>query len=98
MKDILRVFLAILLLGAAVFAAQEGRFFTYPTIHNDKIAFTYESDLWVVSAQGGAATRLTTFPGTENFAKFSPDGKWLAFTATYDGAPAVYLMPAGAPS
>jgi tricorn protease len=99
MKAILRVFLAVLLLGAAVFAAEEGRFFTYPTIHNDKIAFTYESDLWVVSAQGGVATRLTTFPGTENFAKFSPDGKWLAFTATYDGAPAVYLMPAegGAP-
>ena len=99
MKAILRVFLAILLLGAAVFAAPEGQFFTYPTIHNDKIAFTYESDLWVVSAQGGTATRLTTFPGTENFAKFSPDGKWLAFTATYDGASAVYLMPAegGAP-
>jgi tricorn protease len=99
MKSILRVFLAVLLLGAAVFAAEEGRFFTYPTIHNDKIAFTYESDLWVVGAQGGTATRLTTFPGTENFAKFSPDGKWLAFTATYDGAAAVYLMPAegGAP-
>jgi len=99
MKSILRVFLAILLLGAVVFAAQEGRFFTYPTIHNDKIAFTYESDLWIVNAQGGRATRVTTFPGTENFAKFSPDGKWLAFTATYDGAPAVYLMPAegGAP-
>lgn len=94
MKNILRLFLAVMLLGAAALAAEEGRFFTYPTIHNDKIAFTYESDLWVVGAQGGVATRLTTYPGTENFAKFSPDGKWLAFTATYDGAPAVYLMPA----
>jgi tricorn protease len=100
MKTILRAFLAVMMLGAAVFAAPEGRFFTYPTIHNDKIVFTYEADLWTVSAQGGVATRLTTFPGTENFAKFSPDGKWLAFTATYDGAPAVYLMPSegGAPS
>ena len=87
------------LLGAVAFAADEGRFFTYPTIAGDKIAFTYESDLWIAPAQGGTASRLTTFPGTENFAKFSPDGKWLAFTATYDGAPAVYLMPAegGAP-
>ena len=66
----------LVFLFAAVFAAaaEEGRFFTYPTIHNDKIAFTYESDLWIVSAQGGTATRLTTFPGTESFAKFSPDG------------------------
>jgi tricorn protease len=92
----------LVLLSAAVFAAaaEEGRFFTYPTIHNDKIAFTYESDLWIVGAQGGTAARLTTFPGTESFAKFSPDGKWLAFTAAYDGLQAVYLMPAegGAPT
>jgi tricorn protease len=82
-------------IASAAFATEEGRFMTYPTISGDKIAFTYEADLWVASAQGGVAARLTTFPGTENFAKFSPDGKWLAFTATYDGAPAVYLMPAG---
>jgi tricorn protease len=103
MKSSLKVVFAVLMLAAAaataVIAAEEGRFFTYPTIHNDKIVFTYESDLWVVGAQGGVAARLTTFPGTESFAKLSPDGKWVAFTATYDGATAVYLMPAegGAP-
>jgi tricorn protease len=93
--------LAVLVIAFAgpAAAAEEGRFFTYPTIHNDKIVFTYEADLWTVSAQGGVASRLTTFPGTESFAKLSPDGKWLAFTASYDGATAVYLMPAegGAP-
>jgi tricorn protease len=94
MKNTLRAILPVFLLSAVLFAAEEGRFFTYPTIHNDKIVFTYESDLWVVSGKGGIASRLTTFPGTENFAKFSPDGRWIAFTATYDGAAAVYLMPA----
>ena len=99
MKNVLRALLVVCLLSAAMFAAEPGRFFTYPTIHNDKIVFTYESDLWIVGAAGGVATRLTTFPGTESFAKLSPDGKWIAFTATYDGAQAVYLMPAegGAP-
>ncbi|MCK7499468.1 MAG: hypothetical protein MZW92_60525 [Comamonadaceae bacterium] len=72
--------LAALFLSAALSAAEEGRFFTYPTISGDRIAFTYESDLWTAPAKGGVATRLTTFPGTENFAKFSPDGQWLAFT------------------
>jgi len=100
MKNTLRVILAFCLLSVTLFAAEEGRFFTYPTIHNDKIVFTYESDLWVVGSGGGVASRLTTFPGTEYSAKLSPDGRWLAFTATYDGAPAVYLMPAegGAPA
>jgi tricorn protease len=93
MKHAVRTLLLIGLLAATAFAAEEGRFFTYPTIHNDKIVFTYESDLWIVGAAGGAASRLTTFPGTESFAKLSPDGKTIAFTATYDGAPAAYLMP-----
>jgi tricorn protease len=99
MNKIMRALLIMSLLSVTLFAAEEGRFLTYPTVHSDKIAFTYESDLWVVSAKGGVASRLTTFPGTESFAKFSPDGEWLAFTATYDGATAVYLMPAdgGAP-
>jgi tricorn protease len=95
MKNVLRALLVVCLLSAAMFAAEEGRFFTYPTIHNDKIVFTYESDLWIVGAAGGVASRLTTFPGTESFAKLSPDGKWIAFTATYDGAQAAYLMPVG---
>jgi tricorn protease len=93
------LFALLTLLAGAAFAAEEGRFFTYPTIAGDRIVFTYESDLWTVSAKGGVAARLTTFPGTEYFAKLSPDGRSVAFTATYDGAQAVYLMPVegGAP-
>ena len=43
---------------------------------------------------GGAARRLTNHPGTEEAAKFSPDGKTLVFTGEYDGAPSLYVMPA----
>jgi tricorn protease len=88
--------LVVLLLAAASLAPalEEGRFFRYPSISGDRIVFTYEADLWSVPAQGGVASRLTTFPGTEAFAKLSPDGKWIAFSAQYDGAQAVYLMPA----
>ncbi len=67
----------------------------FPAIHGDRIAFTYGGDLWTASASGGGATRLTTHPGLELFAKFSPDGNWIAFTGQYDGDEQVYVVPAG---
>jgi len=65
----------------------------FPDIHDDKIAFVYGGDLWVAPASGGLATRLTAHPGVELFPKFSPDGKWIAFTGQYDGDEQVYVIP-----
>ncbi len=65
----------------------------FPDIHGDKVVFTYGGDLWTAPVTGGTATRLTTHPGIEVFAKFSPDGKWVAFTGQYDGDEQVYVMP-----
>ena len=79
------VLIALLLAASALSALDEGRFMRYPTIHQDRIIFTYESDLWTVGVQGGTAVRLTTAPGTETAAKLSPDGKWVAFTASLRG-------------
>jgi tricorn protease len=100
MKKALSAIFVLLLMAGAALALEEGRFFRYPTIHQDKIVFTYEGDLWVVGAQGGTASRITSFPGIEYFAKFSPDGKWIAFSANYDSPLAAYVMPAegGAPT
>jgi tricorn protease len=73
---------------------QEGRLLRFPDIYKDKIAFMYGGDLWLASSAGGVARRITTHPGRELFPKFSPDGKWLAFTGQYDGNFNVYVMPA----
>ncbi len=90
-----KIVLFLLILASVTWAfAAEARFMTYPDIHGDKIVFTYEGDLWLAAADGGTAARLTSFPGDEYAAKFSPDGQWLAFTGNYDGQPAVYLMAA----
>ena len=64
----------------------------FPDIHGDRIAFVYGGDIWLDSASGGAAHRVTTHPGRELFPKFSPDGKWIAFTGQYDGNFNVYVM------
>jgi tricorn protease len=74
--------------------ADEGRFMRYPAVHHDKIVFTYEGDLWSAPSSGGIAVRLTSFPGDEFSARFSPDGKTIAFTASYDGPQTIYSMPA----
>src|ERR1044071_6193544 len=58
----------------------EGRLMRFPDIHGDKIAFYYGGDLWLVSSDGGVARRITEHAGRALFPKFSPDGKWIAFT------------------
>ena len=67
----------------------------FPDIHGDQVVFVYGGDLWKAPAAGGTATRLTAHPGLEVFPKFSPDGKWIAFTGQYDGDEQVYVMPSG---
>src|SRR5580765_2928326 len=73
---------------------QEGRLMRFPDIYKDKVVFMYGGDLWLASTSGGAASRITSHPGRELFPKFSPDGRWIAFTGQYDGNFNVYVMPA----
>ena len=69
------------------------RLMRFPTIHDDQVVFSYAGDLYSVNKSGGYATRLTSDPGYEMFARFSPDGKNIAFTGQYDGNTEVYLIP-----
>ena len=93
--------LVCLLVAGAALSAQglTPRFVSFPDVHGDRVVFTWEDDLWLGSLKGGEARRLTTHPGVETMARFSPDGKWIAFSAQYDGGLEVYVMPAegGAP-
>ncbi|MBO0912304.1 MAG: PD40 domain-containing protein, partial [Acidobacteria bacterium] len=90
------VLTAVFALGARSGAqeGQEGRLMRFPDIYKDKVAFFYGGNLWLVSTSGGAARRITSGEGRELFPKFSPDGKWIAFTGEYDGNFNVYVMPA----
>ncbi len=72
--------------------AGDTRLLRYPDVHGDKIAFVYAGDIWVVEAAGGTARRLTSHPGLELFPKFSPDGRWIAFTGEYGGNRQVFVI------
>ena len=86
--------LALCVFAAATAAAQT-KLLRFPDIYGDRVVFTYGGDLWTVSTSGGTAVRLTAHPGVETYAKFSPDGKWIAFTGQYDGDEQVYVIPSG---
>jgi len=65
-----------------------------PTLSTTDVVFVYGGTLWTVPRGGGAARQLTT-GGHERSPVFSPDGRWLAFTAQYDGNVDAYVMPSG---
>ncbi len=65
-----------------------------PTMNRTQIVFVYGGELWSVSRDGGAATRLTTGVGIQSDPHFSPDGKWVAFTGDYGGNFDVYVVSA----
>ncbi len=71
-------------------------FISDPTVSPDgqAIVFVYENDLWQVARAGGTAYRLTSLEGKASVPRFSPDGKWIAFSSTRGGNDNVYLMPA----
>ncbi|HEV8374870.1 MAG TPA: PDZ domain-containing protein [Candidatus Polarisedimenticolia bacterium] len=69
-------------------------FYRYPSIGAGAIVFAAEGDLWKVPSGGGTAMRLTAYEGEEKFPRLSPDGRWIAFTAQYEGNDDVYVMAA----
>ena len=66
----------------------------FPEISPDgkQIAFSYMGDLWVVSSDGGAATRLTDHVAYDREPVWSPDGKLIAFTSNRMGNNDVFIM------
>ncbi len=96
-KFVAAVIMAIVL--APALADAQTKLLRFPDVRGEKVAFCYAGDLWLANSTGGTAWRLTTAPGQELFPKFSPDGKWVAFTGQYDGDEQVYVVPVtgGAP-
>jgi tricorn protease len=84
--------LAACLLAAT--SAAQTKLLRFPDVHGERVVFCYAGDLWLAPSTGGTATRLTAHPGLEVFPKFSPDGRWIAFTGQYDGDEQVYAVPA----
>ncbi len=86
--------LSMLLAGiSCTTQAKEGRLLRFPSTNGSEVIFSYAGDLYKAPINGGEAQRLTSHPGYEMFARYSPDGSKVAFTGQYDGNTEVYVIP-----
>jgi tricorn protease len=89
------------LLAGSVKAAEEVILPSTPNLSPDgsALSFAWRGDIWSVPTKGGVAKRLTTHTGRDQFPKFSPDGKRIAFVGDRGNGQQVFVMSAdgGAP-
>lgn len=64
-----------------------------PSPDGQRIAFSYQGDIWVVSREGGVARRITAHPGYDGYPIWSPDGEHIAFASDRDGNLDVFVIP-----
>jgi tricorn protease len=95
MKKTITLFAAALLLVAASSAfGREARLVRYPHYHNGRVVFTYLGDIWTADENGQNVQRLTVNRARDVYGRFSPDGKWIAFSSDRNGNLDVFVIPA----
>lgn len=67
----------------------------YPALSPDSktIAFTYHGDIWLVSSEGGQASRLTVHEAEDIKPQFSPDGSHILFSSNRYNNYDLFIMP-----
>ena len=92
-----RILLVVIALLSPLFvptsAPAQTRLLRYPSYSNGKVAFSYLGDIWVANENGGGVHRLTDNKAREINPRFSPDGKWIAFSSNRAGNYDVYVIP-----
>ena len=83
-----------LCLVTAFLSADEIKVIRHPSYHAGKIAFSYAGDIWVVNEDGANPRRITDHRAREVYPRFSPDGKWIAFSSNRNGNYDVFIVPA----
>ncbi|MBK7477123.1 MAG: PD40 domain-containing protein [Haliscomenobacter sp.] len=87
------LFFMMIALFAPLYGQISAKLMRQMDVSDTQIAFVYGGDIWVVAKGGGTAFQVTHSPGEESWPRFSPDGKSIAFSASYNGNLDVYVMP-----
>src|SRR5580700_9470261 len=70
----------------------DGNWIAYSVATPDLEANRSVRDIWVVAAGGGGEARQLTRGGSDTRARWSPDGKKLAFISGRSGTPQIYWI------
>lgn len=93
MKKIVSFIILLTSIIYSVHSQEDARVLRFPAIYGEQIVFSFAGDLYTVNSDGGIARKLTSHVGYEMFPRFSPDGRYIAFTGQYDGNTEVYIIP-----
>lgn len=94
MKKLYPFAIALFVFASTSFVfAREAKLVRYPSYHNGRVAFTYLADIWVADENGQNLQRLTVNRARDAYPKFSPDGKWIAFSSDRNGNLDVFIIP-----
>src|SRR5215208_8779 len=74
-------------------AAREAKLVRYPHYHQGRIAFTYLADIWTSDEGGKNIRRITVHKARDVYPRFSPDGRWIAFSSDRNGNLDVFIVP-----
>ncbi len=72
----------------------QARLLRHPSYSKGKVAFSYLGDIWTANEDGTGVLRVTDHKAREIYPRFSPDGKWIAFSSNREGNYDVYVIPA----
>ncbi|HUK30208.1 MAG TPA: S41 family peptidase [Candidatus Acidoferrum sp.] len=78
----------------AVPAQAQTRLLRFPSYSHGKVTFSYLGDIWVANEDGTGVQRITDNRAREINPRFSPDGKWIAFSSNREGNYDVYVVSA----
>ncbi|MEM1135300.1 MAG: S41 family peptidase [Bacteroidota bacterium] len=96
LKPILFIITGISILFSIKVKAQESPLIRYPNLSPDgqKIAFSYQGDIWIALANGSQPQRITIHEAYETAPIWSPNGQKIAFSSNRYGNDDVFVVDA----
>src|SRR5713226_8247537 len=95
MRKIFLLAIALIFGTFSLALGREARLVRYPHYNAGRVVFSYLGDIWTADENGQNIQRLTVNKARDVYPRFSPDGKWIAFSSERSGNLDVFLMPAG---
>ena len=87
------VLLVCALVLLPVLALAQAKLLRHPAYSKGKVAFSYLGDIWIANEDGTNVQRLTVHKARDIYPRFSPDGKWIAFSSNRAGNYDVFVIP-----